>query len=87
MRDDAVLTLQRVLLAAEGLRAPPAHWMQVLDATLMPMLAELGDRCRRERNDRTAVERTARLALSAVAKTFLQYLGAGAYTRSHFSST
>ena len=28
MRDDAVLTLQRVLLAAEGLNAPPAHWMQ-----------------------------------------------------------
>jgi len=48
---------------------------------------ELGERCRRERNDRTAVERTARLALSAVAKTFLQYLAAGAYTRPHFSST
>lgn len=79
VRDDAVLTLQRVLLAAEGLNAPATHWMAVLDGTLLPMLTELGDRCKKARGGaegRTAHERTARLAVSCVAKTFLQYLGA-----------
>jgi len=79
VRDDAVLTLQRVLLAAEGLHAPAAHWLAVTHGTLMPMLAALGERCRHARGGaegRTAHERTARLAVSCVAKTFLQYLGA-----------
>ena len=79
VRDDAVLTLQRVLLASDGLNAPPPHWAPMLETRLLPTLAAVGERCRRARGGgeaRAAVERTAHLAVSCVAKTFLARLPA-----------
>ena len=80
VRDDAVLTLQRVVLAADGLRAPAAHWMRLMDDVLLPTLGDLGEACAAagggggERG--AAFERTALLAVSCVAKTFLMRLPA-----------
>ena len=97
VRDDALLTLQRVLLAAEGLHAPPTHWMMLIDGALLPMAAALGERCRAAGAGRTpaaaearvAAERTARIGVGVVAKTFLQYLGGmlSAATPTQFATT
>ena len=79
VRDDAVLTLQRVLLASDGLNAPPSHWAPMLETRLLPTLAAVGEGCRRARGGgeaRAAAERTAHLAVSCVAKTFLARLPA-----------
>jgi brefeldin A-resistance guanine nucleotide exchange factor 1 len=77
VRDDAVLTLQRVLLASGGLNAPATHWMAVTDGVLMPMLEALGERVRLARGEQKVfAERTARLGVSCAAKAFLQYLPA-----------
>ena len=79
VRDDAVLTLQRVLLASDGLNAPPSHWAPMLETRLLPTLVAVGEGCRRARGGgeaRAAAERTAHLAVSCVAKTFLARLPA-----------
>ena len=44
MRDDATLTLQRVLLAGEALAAPATQWIHTFDAVLLPLLSELAQR-------------------------------------------
>ena len=78
VRDDAILTLQRVLLASDGLNAPATHWCGVCSGVLMPVLEAMGERVRAApRGDAKAIaERTARLGVSCVAKAFLQYLPA-----------
>ena len=80
VRDDAVLTLQRVLLGGDGLHAPDSYWtgcFAAADGTLVPMLTELVDGFKNfpNRSDqRAGSERTAHLAVSCVAKTFLARL-------------
>ena len=78
VRDDAILTLQRVLLASDGLNAPATHWVRVCSGVLMPLLEAMGERTRAApRGDaKASAERTARLGVSCVAKAFLQYLPA-----------
>lgn len=78
VRDDAILTLQRTLLASDGLNAPATHWVATCSGVLMPVLEAMGERVRAStRGDaKVSAERSARLGVSCVAKAFLQYLPA-----------
>ena len=74
VRDDALLTLQRVLLGAETLDASGDLWLTTFDSNLLSMLVELTESVRKMRGrDGGAAENTARIAVSCVSKTFLQY--------------
>ena len=74
VRDDAILTLQRVLLGAESLDAGGDLWLTTFDAVLLTMLQELTETVRKTRaKDGGAAENTARIAVSCVSKTLLQY--------------
>lgn len=74
VRDDAVLTLQRVLLGAESLDAGGDLWLTTFDSVLLTMLNELTETVRKTRGrDSGAAENTARIAVACVTKTFLQY--------------
>ena len=74
VRDDAILTLQRVLLGAETLDASGDLWLTTFESNLLSMLVELTESVRKTRGrDGGAAENTARIAVSCVSKTFLQY--------------
>jgi brefeldin A-resistance guanine nucleotide exchange factor 1 len=74
VRDDAILTLQRILLGAESLDAGGDLWLTTFDAVLLMMLQELTETVRKTRaKDGGAAENTARIAVSCVSKTLLQY--------------
>ena len=76
VRDDAILTLQRVLLGAESLNAGGDLWLTTFDSVLLSMLTELTETVRKTRGkDGGSAENTARIAISCVTKTFLQYAG------------
>ena len=74
VRDDAVLTLQRVLLGARELDAGGDLWLTTFDSVLFATLRELTETVRKMKGrDGGAAENTARIAVSCVTKTFLQY--------------
>jgi len=76
VRDDAILTLQRVLLGAETLDASGDLWLTMFESNLMPMIKDLTESVRKTRGrDGGAAETTARIAVSCLTKTFLQYSG------------
>ena len=76
VRDDAALTLQRALLGGDAVGAPPEYWARCFapDGVLTGMLGEMCERFKSmpaRSEARAAFERTAHLAVSCVAKTFL----------------
>lgn len=73
VRDEALVSLQRTLLASEPLAPPPQQWAAIIGGTLLPLLDALLDGCTRRSRDAGA-ERSLRIGLSLVAKTFLQVL-------------
>jgi len=74
VRDDAVLTLQRVLLGARELDAGGDLWLSTFDSVLLAALRDLAETVRKTRGrDGGAAENTARIAVSCVTKTLLQY--------------
>ena len=74
VRDDAVLTLQRVLLGARELDAGGDLWLSTFDSVLLAALRKLAETVRKTRGrDGGAAENTARIAVSCVTKTLLQY--------------
>ena len=74
VRDDAVLTLQRVLLGARELDAGGDLWLSTFDSVLLAALRQLAETVRKTRGrDGGAAENTARIAVSCVTKTLLQY--------------
>lgn len=74
VRDDAILTLQRVMLGAESLDVGGDLWINMFDSVLLAMVKELTETVRKSRGrDGGAAETTARIAVSCVTKTFLQY--------------
>ena len=81
VRDDAALTLQRVLSGADAMGAPPEYWTRcfspegLLTGMLGEMCASFGAMPVRS-EVRLKQERTAHLAVSCVAKTFLARLPA-----------
>ena len=81
VRDDAALTLQRALSGGDALGAPPEYWARcfapdgVLTGMLREMCARFGSMPARS-PERIASERTAHLAVSCAAKTFLAKLPA-----------
>ena len=81
VRDDAALTLQRALAGGDALGAPPEYWARcfapdgVLTGMLREMCARFGSMPARS-PERIASERTAHLAVSCAAKTFLAKLPA-----------
>ena len=81
VRDDATLTLQRVLSRADAMRASPEYWTKCFspDGLLTGMLHEMcaSFKAMPQKSEvRLKQERTAHLAVSCVAKTFLQRLPA-----------
>ena len=81
VRDDATLTLQRVLSRADAMRASPEYWTRCFspDGLLTGMLHEMcaSFKAMPQKSEvRLKQERTAHLAVSCVAKTFLQRLPA-----------
>ena len=76
VRDDAILTLQRVLLASDGLNAPATHWVRVCSGVLMPLLEAWASGAGAPRGDQ-GDRRTNRSAGRVVRReAFLQYLPA-----------
>ena len=80
MRDDAVLTLQSALLGGDTVGAPDSYWVRCFshdDGSLVNMLTEMAESFSgfdKRTEQRHQVERTAHLAVSCVAKTFLAKL-------------
>jgi brefeldin A-resistance guanine nucleotide exchange factor 1 len=74
VRDHALLALQRVLLAAEGMTLDAATLVAAFDARVLPVVAELSQAVSDRAADVPHAERSLRLAVTLLTKGFLQHL-------------
>lgn len=79
VRDEALVSLQRVLLASEPLAPPPQLWGSIINGALLPLLDSLialWNRAAGSRNSKAAVaaERSLRLGLGLTSKVILQFM-------------
>mmetsp|Transcript_37601 Transcript_37601/g.72072 ORF Transcript_37601/g.72072 Transcript_37601/m.72072 type:complete len:1470 (+) Transcript_37601:478-4887(+) len=74
VRNHAVVALQRVLLAGDTLDLPAERWHAAFGSLVLPLLSELAQLVQDRSSDVPESERTLRMAVAMLSKTFLQYL-------------
>lgn len=78
VRDEALVSLQRVLLASEPLAPPPQLWASIINGALLPLLDSLISVWTRAGSSRSKngvfAERSLRLGLGLTSKVILQFM-------------